>query len=46
MIVFGENRVIAFRGVWDDIEELITKKCVWNGMIQLSDKKVIACSDV
>ena len=46
MVIFGDERVIASRGSWSNIEELVTKKRVYNGTISLSDKKVIACSDV
>lgn len=46
MVIFGEDRVVAFRGQWSDIEALVTKKRVWNGTISLPEKEVIACSDV
>lgn len=46
MVVFGDSRVIAFRGEWSEIEELVTKKKVLSEMISLSDKDMICCADV
>ena len=46
MVVFGDSRVIAFRGEWTEIEELVTKKKVLSEMISLSDKDMICCADV
>lgn len=46
MVVFGDDRVIAFQGGWSEIEELVAQKKVLSGTISLSDKDMICCSDV
>ncbi len=46
MVVFGDDRVIAFQGGWSEIEELVAQKKVLSGTIRLSDKDMICCSDV
>lgn len=46
LIVFGEDRVIASRGKWEDVEQLVKVKSVWRGTHTLKKGDVIGCADV
>lgn len=46
LIVFGEDRVIASRGKWEDVEQLVKVKSVWRGIHTLKKGDVIGCADV
>lgn len=41
MLIFGENRVIASRGKWSNIEQLLETGKVWSGSQRLEHEKVI-----
>lgn len=45
MLIFGENRVIASRGKWSNIEQLLETGKVWSGSQRLEHEKVIGCAN-
>lgn len=46
MVLFGDERVIAFQGRWGEIEQLIGFENVWSGERALEEHNVIGCADI
>lgn len=46
MVLFGDERVIAFQGRWGEIEQLIGFENVWSGKRALEEHNVIGCADI
>ncbi len=46
MVLFGDERIIAFQGRWSDIEQLTEFESVWSGKRSLEEHNVIGCAKI
>ncbi|MCA5962071.1 cell wall metabolism sensor histidine kinase WalK [Blautia sp. RD014234] len=44
MVLFGDDRIIAFQGRWSEIEQLTEFESVWRGKRLLKEHNVIGCA--
>ena len=44
MVLFGDDRIIAFQGRWSEIEQLTQLERVWRGKRLLKEHNVIGCA--
>ena len=45
MVLFGKERVIAYRGRWTQVEQLMDTRSVWSGLFKTRQERVIGCAD-